>query len=51
MVVLVPDGSTLSWGALLITAGALLAIFRFHLGMIPTLLLSALVGLGWSWLT
>jgi len=32
---------------LALTAAAMLAIFRFKLGMIPTLLACSLAGIGW----
>lgn len=41
---LVPRISTLDWRALLIAAGATLALFRFKAGMLPTLGAAALVG-------
>lgn len=41
---LVPDWSTLDPAVLLLTVAAMLALFRFKLGMIPTLLGSAVVG-------
>jgi chromate transporter len=44
---LVPVWSTLDPGALLIAAGAFLALFRWKLGMLKTLALSAAAGLVW----
>jgi chromate transporter len=44
---LVPDWSTLDPGALLIAAFAFLALFRWKLGMLKTLALSAAAGLVW----
>ncbi|MFL6195693.1 MAG: chromate transporter, partial [Thermoanaerobaculia bacterium] len=41
---LVPDWSTLDPAVLLLTVAAMLALFRFKLGMIPTLLGSAVIG-------
>ena len=40
-----PDWATLSWTALVIAVGAFVALFRFKAGMIPTLAVSAGVGL------
>ncbi len=45
--VLVPDWATVDVLAVFIAAGALVAMFRFKLGMLPTLALSAAVGLIW----
>lgn len=47
---LVPDWSTLDPAALIIAAGAFVAIFRFKAGMIVTLAVSAVAGLAWFWL-
>lgn len=41
----VPDWTTLDLGAVLIAAAAFLALFRFKIGMIPTLAGSAALGL------
>jgi chromate transporter len=48
MRLLVPDWRTLDIGAVLIAAGAFLALFRWKLGMLKTLALSAAAGLVWS---
>ncbi len=47
MRLLVPDWSTLDLGAVLIAAGAFLALFRWKLGMLKTLALSAAAGMIW----
>jgi chromate transporter len=44
-----PDWKTIDVGALVSTVAALIAIFRFRAGMIPTLLASAFIGLFWRW--
>ena len=44
---LVPDWSTLDPAALVLAAGAFLALFRFKLGMMKTLAFSAAAGLVW----
>jgi chromate transporter len=41
---LVPDWTTLDPVALLLALAAMVALFRFKLGMIPTLLVSAALG-------
>ena len=41
----VPDVATLDWRALLLAIAAMIAMFRLHLGMLPVLGLSALLGL------
>jgi chromate transporter len=41
----VPQPATLDWRALLIAAGAILAMFRFKVGMMPTLGGAALAGI------
>jgi chromate transporter len=41
----IPDVTTLDVASLVIAVAAFVALFRFKLGMIPTLFLSALVGL------
>lgn len=41
----VPVLSSLDWRAALLAAGAMLALFRFRLGMVPTLAASALAGI------
>jgi chromate transporter len=43
----VPILSTIDFASLALTAAAMLAIFRFKLGMIPTLLACSLAGIGW----
>jgi chromate transporter len=43
----VPEPATLELASLVIAVGAFVALFRFKLGMIPTLLSSAAVGLGY----
>jgi chromate transporter len=45
---LAPDPASLDWAALVLALLALVAVFRFRLGMIPTLLGCALLGLGWT---
>jgi chromate transporter len=45
-----PDPSSLDPAALILAILALVAVFRFKLGMIPTLLGCALLGLGWRWM-
>lgn len=40
-----PDWSTLDWRAVVIAVASILALFRFHLGMLPTLGGAALLGL------
>ncbi len=47
---LVPDPGTLDIVALGLTAGSALALLRFHIGMLPTLAGSALLGMLWLWL-
>ena len=44
---LMPHGQTLDAAALLLAAGAFVAIFRFRWGMMPTL--GASVALGFAW--
>jgi len=44
---LVPDWATVDIAAIVIAAGAFLAMFRFKAGMIPTLGVSAVAGLIW----
>ena len=44
---LVPVWSTVDWPAVVLAAGAFLALFRFKLGMMKTLAASALAGLAW----
>jgi chromate transporter len=44
---LVPEWSTVDWLAVVLAAGAFLALFRFRLGMMKTLAASALAGLAW----
>ena len=46
---LTPDPASLDPAALVLALGALVAVFRFKLGMIPTLLGCALLGLGYRW--
>jgi chromate transporter len=43
--ILSPDWSTLDWKAVVIAAVSMLALFRFHLGMLPTLGGAAILGL------
>ncbi len=43
--ILLPEFSTLDWRALIIAAASILALFRFHLGMLPTLGGAAILGL------
>lgn len=45
---LVPEWSTLSVPALVLAAGALIAMLRFKVGMGPTLAVSAAAGLAWK---
>jgi chromate transporter len=45
MRLLVPEWATIDWAAFVLAVGAFVALFRFKLGMIPTLLVSALLGL------
>ena len=40
-----PHGSSIDWAALVLGAGAMLAMLRFHVGLIRTLLTCALIGL------
>lgn len=42
-----PQFATLDWTALLLAAGAMLALLRFHVSLIRTLL--ACAALGWAW--
>jgi chromate transporter len=44
---LVPVWSTVDWLAVVLAAGAFLALFRFKLGMMKTLAASAAAGLAW----
>ncbi|MDH4246316.1 MAG: chromate efflux transporter [Deltaproteobacteria bacterium] len=44
---LVPEWSSLNPGAAVLSAGAMLAMLRFKVGMIPTLAASATLGAGW----
>jgi chromate transporter len=44
---LVPDWATIDIAAIVIAAGAFVAMFRFKAVMIPTLGVSAVVGLIW----
>jgi chromate transporter len=46
----VPDLASLDFAALALSVLAVVAIFRWKLGMIPTLLGCALLGLAWRWL-
>ena len=41
----IPIWDTINWAALLISAGALIATFKYHIGMIPTILVSGAVGI------
>jgi chromate transporter len=50
MRLLVPDLATISPGSVLITAVALVALLRFHAGMLPVLFASAVLGTAWWWL-
>lgn len=45
-----PDPSTLDVGAALITIAAFVALFRFKLGMLPTLFGGIALGVLWTWL-
>jgi len=47
---LIPDVRTLDLAALVIAAGAFLALFRWKLGMLKTLAASAVAGLVWWFL-
>jgi chromate transporter len=47
---LTPDPASLDPAALVLAVLALVAVFRFKLGMIPTLLGCALLGLGYRWI-
>lgn len=44
---LIPDWATVDFAAIVIAAGAFVAMFRFKAGMIPTLGVSAVAGLIW----
>jgi chromate transporter len=39
-----PVWSTIDWASLILAIGAVIAMFRFHLGMLPTLAASAVIG-------
>ena len=41
----IPVWNTIEWAALFISAGALVATFKYNIGMIPTLLVSGAVGI------
>jgi chromate transporter len=43
----VPVVATINWASLALAAGALLATLRFHVGMIPVIGVSALLGVAW----
>lgn len=43
----VPAWSTLDVGSLLLAAVAMLAMLRFRVGLMPTPMVAALVGLAW----
>lgn len=47
----IPDLSTISWPALTISLGAIVAIFRYKVGMVPILAASCLFGLGFHLIT
>ena len=47
---LVPDLASTDWRALAIGTGALVAMLRFHVGMLPTLAASALLGVVSRWI-
>ncbi len=44
----VPTWSTIDWGALVLSAGACVAMLRFGVGMIWTLAVCLALGMGWS---
>ncbi|HXS15653.1 MAG TPA: chromate efflux transporter [Polyangiaceae bacterium] len=46
---LTPSPKSVDWAAALLASAALLAMLRFKLGLPKTLLMSALLGLGWRW--
>ena len=48
--ILVPSAASLDWAAAVLFAGAAVALFGFHLGILRTLGLSAIVGVGWRFL-
>jgi chromate transporter len=48
---LVPEWSTVDPGALGIAAAAMVAMLRFHVGMMPTLAVSAVAGWAWVWVS
>jgi chromate transporter len=43
----VPEWSTMDWMSLAIACGAMVAMFRFKVGMIPTLAAAAAIGAAW----
>jgi chromate transporter len=43
----VPALATIDWPALVLASGAIIAMFRFKAGMLPTLAVCALLGAGW----
>ncbi len=44
---LVPELRTIDWAAVIIAGGALVAMLRFRIGMLPVLLVSAVIGAGY----
>jgi chromate transporter len=48
--ILVPDWSTLDVMALAIACGAIIAMFRYKIGMIPALIAAAAVGVAYQFL-
>lgn len=48
---LVPEWSTVDPAALGIAAAAMVAMLRFHVGMMPTLAVSAVAGWAWVWVS
>ena len=50
MRLLVPVWQTVDWAAVVLAAFAFLALFRFKLGMMATLAISAAAGLAWQFL-
>ncbi len=45
----IPDFTTLNWAAVVLAAIAGIALFRFHLSLAWTLMLTASLALGWYW--
>ena len=45
-----PVLATINWPGAVLAAGAMVAMLRFKVGMLPTLAACALAGLAWSWL-